>query len=171
MIHFSLSVMLSRVVAFTLVFVFVRYVSSSSVSSSSAVFPVSLAAPEETKGWFRQGQFWRMCSRSGFGTGEHPHVPSFRFLVPGNIRMYPRSGFATGAHPPKPPFLETTLLRTPELLLLSSPLALLSPLFLTPFPAVLPPSSVLPSLVFFFLLLTLPSDAPSSSLGRLSVKV
>ena len=39
-----------------------------------------------------------------FGRGEHPNVPSSRFLVEGNIRMYPRSGFGTGEHPPKPPF-------------------------------------------------------------------
>ena len=46
--------------------------------------------------------FWRMCPRSGFlvlanirmylffpfvGAGEHPNVPSFRFLVPGNMRQ------------------------------------------------------------------------------------
>ena len=46
------------------------------------------------------------------------NVPSFRFCVPGNIRMYPCFGFSyrgisectlvlvfrTGEHPPKPPF-------------------------------------------------------------------
>ena len=57
------------------------------------------------KGGFVKGWFWRMCPRSGFwcrgtsectlvqvfGTGEHLHVPSFRF-------------FGAGEHPPKPPF-------------------------------------------------------------------
>ena len=55
--------------------------------------------------WFRKGAVL-------------PNVPSFLFLVPGNIRMNPRSGFwcpgisecalvpvfGTGEHPPKPPF-------------------------------------------------------------------
>ena len=54
----------------------------------------------------------RFCKRAVLA-----NVPSFRFLVPGNIRMYPRSGwsrgtsertlvpvFGTGEHPPKPPF-------------------------------------------------------------------
>ena len=53
------------------------------------------------KGGFIKGRFWRMCSRSLFwyrgtsactlgpvcGTWEHPNVPSFRFLVPVNIRQ------------------------------------------------------------------------------------
>ena len=42
---------------------------------------------------FVKGRFGRTCPLSGFGTREHPHVPSFRFLVLGNIRIYPRSGF------------------------------------------------------------------------------
>ena len=33
--------------------------------------------------------------------------------------MYPRSGFGKVEHPAKPPVLETTLLRTPESLLIS----------------------------------------------------
>ena len=70
---------------------------------------------EETKGRFRK----RVVLAN---------VPSFRFLVPGNIRMYPRSGFwcrgnirtfprsgfgyrGTSA---KTTLLETTLLRTPK---------------------------------------------------------
>ena len=66
------------------------------------------------KGSFVKGWFWRMYLRAGFwyqeasectfvpvfGTGEHPNVPWYRFLVPGNIRQN---------HP-----LETTLLRTSD---------------------------------------------------------
>ena len=57
-----------------------------------------------------------MCPRSGFGTGEHPHVPSFRSLVPGKIRMYPRSGFWYQGTSTKSTLLETTLsfLPTPD---------------------------------------------------------
>ena len=53
------------------------------------------------QGCFVKERFWRMYPRSGFwyrrtskctlvpvfGTGEHPNIPSFRFLVPGNIRQ------------------------------------------------------------------------------------
>ena len=70
---------------------------------------------EETKGRFRK-------------RAVLANVLSFRFLVPGNIRMYPHSGlwyrgtsectfvpvFVTGEHPPKARFWETTLLRTPK---------------------------------------------------------
>ena len=59
------------------------------------------AIERKQKGGFVKGRFWRMCPRSGFwywgtsagslvpvfGTGEHPNVPSFRLLVPGNIRQ------------------------------------------------------------------------------------
>ena len=64
----------------------------------------------ETKGRFRKRVVWRMYPRSGFcsgGTcertlvpvfvlGEHPNVPSFRFLFRGNIRQNHPFG--------KPPF-------------------------------------------------------------------
>ena len=49
-----------------------------------------------------------------FCTGEHPNVPSFRFLVPGNILIYPYSGFWYQGTSAKTTLLETTLLRTPE---------------------------------------------------------
>ena len=56
------------------------------------------------------------------------NVPSFQFLVPGNIHMYPRSGyccwgtsectlipvFGTGEHPPKPPFWKPPFCETPN---------------------------------------------------------
>ena len=42
----------------------------------------------------KKGGFGECALVSVFGTGEHPNVPSFRVLAPGeNIRMYPRSGF------------------------------------------------------------------------------
>ena len=57
------------------------------------------------------------------------NVPSFRVLVPGNIRMYPRSsfwywgtsectlvpGFGTGEHPPKPPFWKPPFCEPPKM--------------------------------------------------------
>ena len=49
-----------------------------------------------------------------FGAGQHPNVPSFRLLVPGNIRMYPRSGFWYRGASAKTTLLETTLLRNPK---------------------------------------------------------
>ena len=49
-----------------------------------------------------------------FGTREHPHVPSFRFLVPGNIRMYPHSGFWYWGISAKPPQGARLRGRTPQ---------------------------------------------------------
>ena len=43
------------------------------------------------------------------------NVPSFRFLVPGNIRMYLRSSFfGAGEHPPKPPLWEPPFCKPPK---------------------------------------------------------
>ena len=67
------------------------------------------------KGGFVKGRFGRICPRSGFwyrgtsactlvlvlGSGEHPKVPSVRFLVPGNIRR-------------NDPFGNHSVLRTPD---------------------------------------------------------
>ena len=63
-----------------------------------------------------------VSSKDGFGEcalvpvfvpGGHANIPSFRFFVPGNIRVYPRSGFRSGGtsakpnHPfGKPPFYQ-----------------------------------------------------------------
>ena len=44
----------------------------------------------------QKGWFWRMYTRSGFRSGVHANVPSFRFFVPGNIRQNHPFG--------KPPF-------------------------------------------------------------------
>ena len=49
-----------------------------------------------------------------FGTGQNPNVPSFRFLVPGNIRMYPCSFFWYREHPLKPPFWKPPFCDTPK---------------------------------------------------------
>ena len=45
------------------------------------------------KAWIQKSKDWRVRVVRVFGTGEHPDVPSFRCLVPGNKRMFPRSGF------------------------------------------------------------------------------
>ena len=55
-----------------------------------------------------------MCPRSGFGTGEHLNVPSFRFLVPGNVRMYPCSGFWYRVTSTKTTVLENHPFESPE---------------------------------------------------------
>ena len=64
---------------------------------------------QKIKGGFVKGRFWRMCPRSGFWyqAREHPNVPSFRFLVPGNIRMYLRSVFRCRGTSAKTTLLET----------------------------------------------------------------
>ena len=75
---------------------------------------ISLFFERKQEGGFEKGWFGRMYPRSGFwyggtsdcsliqvfSTGEHPNVPSFLFLVQGNIA--------------KTTLFETTLLRTPD---------------------------------------------------------
>ena len=80
---------------------------------AKAAFDILRLFERKQKGGFVKGWFWRMYPRSGFGAGEHPHVPSCSFLVPGNIRMYPRSGFCYQGTSAKTTLLETTLLWTP----------------------------------------------------------
>ena len=58
------------------------------------------------KGGFVKGWFWRTYPRSGFRSGDHANVPSFRFSFRGNIRMYPRSGFRSGGTSAKTTLLE-----------------------------------------------------------------
>ena len=64
------------------------------------------------KGGFVTVRFGECTLVPIFGTEEHPNVPSFRVLVPGNVHMYPRSVFfGTGEHPPKPPFWKPPFFR------------------------------------------------------------
>ena len=71
------------------------------------------------KGGFVGGWFWRMYSTliPVFGTGEHPHVPSFRLWVPGSIPMYPCSGYWYRGTSAKATLLETTLCEPPKITL------------------------------------------------------
>ena len=69
---------------------------------------------EETRWFHKRVVLVNAPSLPVFGAGEHPNVPSFRFLVLGNIRMYPRSCLWYRATSAKTTLLETTLLRTPE---------------------------------------------------------
>ena len=62
----------------------------------------------------KKGGFGECALVPVFGAGEHPCAPSFRFLVPGNIRMYPRPVFGTGAHPPKPAFWKPPFCEPPR---------------------------------------------------------
>ena len=69
------------------------------------------------KGSFVKGRFWRMCPVTVFCTVVPFFVPSFRSLGGGPaFRFFVPSFPSLGSreHPPKSPFLETTLLRTPD---------------------------------------------------------
>ena len=83
------------------------------LDSQNCLLPSWAVFEEETKGWFHKRavlanvpsfRFWyRGTSECTFipcfGTGEHPKVPSFRFLVLGNIRQNHPSGNHPFANP------------------------------------------------------------------------
>ena len=68
---------------------------------------------EETKGRFRKGRFGECTLVPVFGTGEHQHVPLFRFWYRGTSECTLVPFFGAGEHPPNHPF-GNTFLPTPE---------------------------------------------------------
>ena len=89
---------------------------------------------EETEGRFRKkGGFGECALVPVFGSGEHPHVPSFRSLVPGNIRMYPLSGFWCRGRSAKTTLLRTSKNRGPKKQIICSSISFLAPTQNTPF--------------------------------------